>query len=250
VDRLVSCFTLVGPFSGDEQVFQLRANSRTFAAPRGIVRPGQLRLFHTTDGISTPADGQIKAAFDAELHNVEQYVEFARNDIRQHQWSIESELSKFVADRRAKLLADRRLNAEIGFPVKRRGDADSYTIPVRRTTLAVRTPPKTAGERFTPGPALASDAYEAALAVLLNASKAFERTPSMTDTLYEEQIRDLQLLMLNAQFEGAAAGDVFNRAGKTDILIRIDNRNVFTGAVACSSGACSTCPVTGLASRV
>lgn len=49
----------------------------------------------------------------------------------------------------------------------------------------------------------------------------------MTATLHEEQIRDLLLLLLNAQFEGAAAGEVFNRADKTDILIRVEDRNVF-----------------------
>jgi hypothetical protein len=49
----------------------------------------------------------------------------------------------------------------------------------------------------------------------------------MTANLDEEKIRDLLLVLLNAQFEGAAAGEVFNAAGKTDILIRAGDRNVF-----------------------
>lgn len=69
--------------------------------------------------------------------------------------------------------------------------------------------------------------YEQALAVLRNARNALERTPSMTANLDEEKIRDLLLVLLNAQFEGAAAGEVFNAAGKTDILIRTGDRNVF-----------------------
>jgi hypothetical protein len=69
--------------------------------------------------------------------------------------------------------------------------------------------------------------YEQALAVLRNARNALERTPSMTSHLDEEKIRDLLLVLLNAQFEGAASGEVFNAAGKTDILIRADDRNVF-----------------------
>jgi hypothetical protein len=58
-------------------------------------------------------------------------------------------------------------------------------------------------------------------------SNALERTPSMTAHLAEEKIRDLLLVFLDAQFEGAAAGEVFNGAGKTDILIRAGDRNVF-----------------------
>lgn len=69
--------------------------------------------------------------------------------------------------------------------------------------------------------------YEQALAVLRNARNALERSPSMTVNLNEERIRELLLMSLNAQFEGAAAGEVFNAAGKTDILIRAEDRNMF-----------------------
>jgi hypothetical protein len=49
----------------------------------------------------------------------------------------------------------------------------------------------------------------------------------MAATLDEEKIRDLPPFFLNGQFEGAAAGEVFNAVGKTDILIRAGDRNVF-----------------------
>jgi hypothetical protein len=74
---------------------------------------------------------------------------------------------------------------------------------------------------------LPDEQYEQALEVLRNARNALERTPSMTAHLDEEKIRDLLLVFLNAQFEGDAAGEVFNAAGKTDILIRAGDRNVF-----------------------
>jgi hypothetical protein len=69
--------------------------------------------------------------------------------------------------------------------------------------------------------------YEQALAVLRNARNALERSPSMAARLDEEKIRDLLLISLNAQLREAAAGEVFNAAGKTDILIRAEDRNVF-----------------------
>jgi hypothetical protein len=51
-------------------------------------------------------------------------------------------------------------------------------------------------------------------------------TPAITARLNEEKIRDLLLAILNARFEGAAVGEAFNAAGKTDILIRAGDRNV------------------------
>lgn len=82
---------------------------------------------------------------------------------------------------------------------------------------------------FKPEPALADQDYEGALAVLRNARNALERSPSVAVGLGEEDIRDFLLVFLNAQFEGAAAGEVFNRGGKTDILIRVEDANVFIG---------------------
>jgi hypothetical protein len=35
------------------------------------------------------------------------------------------------------------------------------------------------------------------------------------------------LVALNSQFEGLAGGEVFNGSGKTDILLRVDDRNAF-----------------------
>jgi hypothetical protein len=65
--------------------------------------------------------------------------------------------------------------------------------------------------------------------VLRNSRNALERNPSTVEKLTEEQIRDLLLINLNAQFEGTAAGEVFNGYGKTDILIRVEDRNIFIG---------------------
>jgi len=45
----------------------------------------------------------------------------------------------------------------------------------------------------------------------------------------EEEIRNLFLGMLNTNYTGQVAGELFNGAGKTDICIRADDRNVFIG---------------------
>jgi len=46
-------------------------------------------------------------------------------------------------------------------------------------------------------------------------------------SLEEEAIRTHFLIQLNGHYEGTATGETFNAAGKTDILIRIENRNIF-----------------------
>lgn len=230
VDRVVTIFTLMVPFTGDEQVFHLKASTYTLSTPEFKAGSGRLWLTYVTDGVRQPTEEELRKDFDSQLDEIEQHLEFARNDIRPFQFQIEQQLPGLVAQRRAKLLKDRQLNASIGFPVRRRSDADTYAVPIRRVAMPVlSTPAAGRGSQFEPEPAIADADYEVVLKVLLNMRNALERSPSTAEKMNEEDFRNLLLVGLNAQFEGDAAGEVFNGDGKTDILIRAGDRNVFIG---------------------
>ena len=54
-----------------------------------------------------------------------------------------------------------------------------------------------------------------------------ERSPRAFAGMKEEDLRLLLLVPLNGHFEGQATGETFNGEGKTDILIRERNKNIF-----------------------
>jgi hypothetical protein len=54
-----------------------------------------------------------------------------------------------------------------------------------------------------------------------------ERLPSTYSGRDEETLRDHLLLVLQPRFEGSATGETFNKKGKTDILLRHENHNIF-----------------------
>lgn len=54
-----------------------------------------------------------------------------------------------------------------------------------------------------------------------------ERSPKAFENMGEEDLRTQFLVQLNGQYEGKATGETFNFQGKTDILIRDGDRNVF-----------------------
>jgi hypothetical protein len=54
-----------------------------------------------------------------------------------------------------------------------------------------------------------------------------ELSPHVFETLGEEDLRTHFLVPLNGHYEGHATGETFNFQGKTDILIRVNGRNVF-----------------------
>jgi hypothetical protein len=54
-----------------------------------------------------------------------------------------------------------------------------------------------------------------------------ELSPAAFATIDEESLRSHFLVQLNGHYEGGATGETFNYEGKTDILIRVDGKNIF-----------------------
>lgn len=69
--------------------------------------------------------------------------------------------------------------------------------------------------------------YEQALKIMQDMALVMERSPEAFKAMDEEALRQHFSVQLNGQFEGRATGETFNMAGKTDILLREGERNVF-----------------------
>ncbi|MFX0063896.1 MAG: hypothetical protein ACFFC7_17135 [Candidatus Hermodarchaeota archaeon] len=69
--------------------------------------------------------------------------------------------------------------------------------------------------------------YERILVVLTSVGLAIERSPTTFDNMKEEEIRNIFLIFLNGYFPGKATGETFNAHGKTDILVRWEDQNIF-----------------------
>jgi len=76
-------------------------------------------------------------------------------------------------------------------------------------------------------PHIEESIYDEILNVLASIALLIERNPSTFAQIEEPLLRDHFLLQLNAQFEGKATGETFNRGGKTDILLREEDKNIF-----------------------
>jgi hypothetical protein len=79
--------------------------------------------------------------------------------------------------------------------------------------------------------------YEHILSVVSNMVQVMERSPQAFSRMGEEDLRTHILVQLNGHYEGQATGETFNYEGKTDILIRAENRNIFIGECKIWNGA-------------
>ena len=143
-----------------------------------------------------------------------------------HRQQLPLRLRPEIEARKQKLLATRKMVAGLAFPIRARQDAPkTYTAPVvRKRVISTATP---SAAPFEPEPFLDEANYRAILEIIQSMAVVMERSPSAFQTMGEENLRHLFLVPLNGHFEGAASGETFNFSGKTDILIRVKDRNIF-----------------------
>lgn len=177
------------------------------------------------DIVATTLTAQV---VEGKLSHVRSQVEemsgWANNDLRAFRNTIEQRLRQGLEARRARILSDRDLAAALSIPVRSSG-VTAQAVPARRRTVTLET--RRQQQKFIPEPVLDDAIYQDVLAQAMHWAAALERSPSTAGKFDEEELRDQLLVALNAYWEGGAGGELFNGAGKTDVLIREGDRNVF-----------------------
>jgi hypothetical protein len=226
VTQLVPRWRFVVPFTGDSRILRYRPSQYSASRPVALaVSEDELQL--CVDG-RMEAD-QIRRSLDAQIQNSQQHLDWARADCERHNAQLRADVPGLVRQRREEAQAMRETQAQIGFPLRHRGDPNKTPVPLTHKSVRLRRQEQRAGSAPTPRWVLQDSDYEEALRVLRYWQDSLERAPSIAEGRGEEEIRDLLVAGLNSVFQGAAAGEVFNGDGKTDILIRQDGVNVFIG---------------------
>ncbi|WP_144628282.1 hypothetical protein [Arthrobacter woluwensis] len=180
------------------------------------------------------AQGQLDAAearrsFEEEIGRVRTNAGHTARDVAAFNSGLEARIRPAVERRKQHLQSRRDLSGALGFPLQRREDAPNQVPMARKQIGTVRTAVPRAYAPYRDEPALTEAQYEDAISVVKSTILAMERSPSVVAHKDEEEIRDLILVQLNGTFEGNATGETFVKSGKTDLLVRVEDRHVFVG---------------------
>jgi hypothetical protein len=212
------------PFDGDPDLFKYQPSTFTWNPPRGRVVGGQLILAFVSMDHNAEA---IQQQLQAELSRFRQYLGWVEHDVTPFNDGLRDRARGAIEMRRQKLLKDQGLVAALGFPLIRREDAPkTYTTPAVRRKVKLQRPAANTAP-FVPEPALDMNEYDHILSVIRNMVAVMERSPKAFKGMGEEDLRQHFLVQLNGQYDGQATGETFNYEGKTDILIRVEGRNIF-----------------------
>lgn len=209
--------TVTIQFSGDDFILRGRPANSSGHGPDAVIHEGSIILQFTHSGHDA---GDLKKKVSGSLDSIKRNLQVAEEPVRVFNESLGPEILKRVRSRKQKLEKDKQMVEGLGFRLKRR--PDQFVIPVTRKKPAIILPGST-----TPEPYMENEAYEDILRTCSSMSLVMERSPKAFEELCEEDIRWLFLVSLNGIYEGQATGETFNFQGKTDILIRVNDRNIF-----------------------
>jgi len=215
---------IVIPFEGDAEVFNIQPSAFTLSPPNAEIKGNSIII--KIQGVDLTTE-TVKSQIDRTISDIKNYLENLRRDVEQFNESLFSLARSSIEQRRKKLLKDQSLVAGLGFPLKERADAHkTYVAPEVRRKI-IPSPPVASSDPYKPEPVLDIEHYEHILNVIENMALVMERSPSAFVDMDEESLRTHFLVQLNGHFEGSATGETFNYKGKTDILIRVDGKNIF-----------------------
>lgn len=211
------------PFTGEALFFTVQPSSFYMQRYYGDIRNGCLVYsISNTDHNSE----YVKNTFERYLREIKEYLETQRKESVSYNSSLGSIIRSQIQTRKEKILKDRNMVATLGYKLKENSnETKTYAAPGVRKKIAQLPPAST--QAFKPEPALLDDDYSNILSILENMTHVMERSPKAFKDINEEALRMHFLMQLNGQYEGNATGETFNYTGKTDILIRSGDKNIF-----------------------
>lgn len=213
------------PFEGAQMLWRLRASYFSSGYPEININNNEVVF-----SVSFPDDSadpvKLRATIDRHTKSLVDAVGYLKREVESHNNSAPNVIRQALERKRALAQSATGAVSALGIPIKRRDAEPTFTIPAKRRESPAQRPAVATG-KFEPEPILDEKEYQHILEVLKSMSLVIERNPSSFASLDEETIRDHFLLQLNGHYEGNATGETFNASGKTDILIRVKDRNVF-----------------------
>ncbi len=223
--RKTLVITILIPFEGNNQLPSYQPSTFTFNPPRGEVRGNNIILKYMVppDIREEELQAEIKRDCDA----ITELAGYAQKDIMKYNDSLIPFIKMEVQSRKSKLLKDLKLVESLNIPFhKHEHVPKTYSVPVEREKLRINLLSAPSAP-YSPEPTLDSSNYEDILEIIHDMSLTMERNRNTFNKFNETMLRDQFLVSLNSHFQGKASGETFNSTGKTDILIRYENQNIF-----------------------
>ena len=166
----------------------------------------------------------VRKILESRIDKIEGMLAVIKPIVARFNESIREEIQEEIARRRSRLSVACRVARNLGYPLRLRSEAPLAPPVVPKPVIKVSS--STNGQNVI---GIDMTTYDHILSVLESTAVVIERNPKIFNTMSEEMLRTHFLLQLNGHYYGGATGETFNGIGKTDILVRAYDKNLFVG---------------------
>lgn len=229
--REVYFFTIKYPFTGSPELFSLRPTNHILET-HDIYVNFRLNVVSFSFNIDRQLSQQNPQAF-IESKNRKREMAFcnlenANKDVQSWNTQLPGLVHSQFTSIKQKYLKENSFFEAINVKVNK--DTSSVFVPPTIKKTIVPQPEVSKKKSFSSEPMMAQEMYEDVLQVIYDSGKSMEKKPALYQGKDEEGLRDQFLFVLETRYVGiTATGETFNRAGKTDILLKYaaDGSNLF-----------------------
>lgn len=216
-------------FTGDSRLLYIQPSNRLVWTMNAHVTASTI-TFSVDDWNNNPQ--QLKHDIDTERGHLVTQVTNVNREAAGFRSQVKEFAARQLAARKEELNKFSQTIVDLGIPITKNDDIPkTFAIPTDRIARKVEVSDVVKAKGVTakpslPDPTLATEIYNDILETIYGVGKVIERLPNIYKDRDENSLRDLLLLYLEPRYT-SAAGEAFNSKGKTDILIRYENSNVF-----------------------
>jgi hypothetical protein len=215
------------PFEGTRVLWRYRPWAfATISLPKVDIRDDHISFYQHFPDDSPPGSDRLKALIDKDIRALRQAIEGVAQQVNEYNATMPGRVRAEIDRRVREAHSTSSVVEGLGVPLKRTATPPAYAVPLIRRP-SPRALPAVETQPYKNEPFLKIDDYEHILGVTKTMGISMERMSESFATLNEEGIRNHFLLQLNGHYEGTATGETFNASGKTDILIRVNDKNIF-----------------------
>lgn len=168
---------------------------------------------------------KLKKRHEENFRMIEKYIINANKDLQNFLEHLPRKITEAIDTRQHKIIKSRESANALGIPVKERENDRKAGVLLSNKSSIIIPKARDAHEPVTPAE------FDGILSVIESAGRSFERSPKMTNRWDENCFRDCLVLYLNQCYAktGSVTGETFIKGGKSDVLIRHQDIDVFIG---------------------
>lgn len=214
------------PYQGDVELFMARPSTYTTLFPIAGINK-EFIVIEMGLSISEVESWNINEIVKTRIDCIKTYLSYIDSDLKEFNKAIKEIAKEHVIYKINNYKKICKMNSTLTYKINRNLNAPlTYKVPNVTKKIKFQKP-KADLKTIIPEPEIEQKEYDNIIEICSNMAKVMERSPRDFANMKEETIRSHFLVQLNGQYEGQATGETFNSSGKTDILIRNDNQNVF-----------------------